>query len=93
MDRFQLRVSKDFAFEVTELLSDDLDISLSLPPPDDPEPIIAVTARKLGIIDALYRWAQGQPHLGGLAVIAHNVEYQLEGHTPDQLKGLIQGQG
>ncbi|MSQ33378.1 MAG: hypothetical protein EXR60_03010 [Dehalococcoidia bacterium] len=91
MDRFQLRVAQAFAFEVTEVLSDDLNISLSLPPPDDPEPIISVTAKNLGIIDALYRWAQDQPHLGGLVAIAHNVEYQFEGRTPDQLKALIQG--
>ena len=93
MDRFLLRVAKPFEFEVTEVLSDDLDISLSLPPPDDPEPVIAVTARKLNIIDALYRWGQGQPQLGGLVAIANNVEYRFEGRTPDQLKALIQGGG
>jgi hypothetical protein len=91
MPRFQLRVSKDWMFDVTEMMSDDLDVSMSLPAPDDPDPVIAVNAKNLNIIDALHKWAQSKPEAAGLSVIANNVEYAFAGRTSAQLKDAIEG--
>ena len=91
MHWFQLRVAKDWEFEAEEILSDDLDVSMSLPPPGEPDPVIAVTAKNLNIIEALHRFGKDKPEFAGLAVIAGNVQYSFRGRTAAQLKEAIEG--